>query len=94
MMLLLLTQNLEGFVEHDFKVLAELIKTRSSTMSSHFGKSSLDWQHGGYFTCLIDRAGLRHDKFIWLQNRQVWIFSMLYNQLKTRRLAQNCCNGC
>jgi N-acylglucosamine 2-epimerase len=43
---------------------------------------SIDWQQGGYFTCL-DRTGKIYDtdKFIWLQNRQVWTFSMLYTQL-------------
>jgi len=45
-------------------------------------KNSLDRQEGGYFTCL-DAQGKVYDtdKFIWLQNRQVWTFSMLYNQL-------------
>lgn len=46
---------------------------------------SVDWEHGGYWTCL-DRQGQVYDtdKFIWLQNRQVWIFSMLYNHLDPR----------
>jgi N-acylglucosamine 2-epimerase len=40
---------------------------------------------GGYFTCL-DRQGNVYDtdKFIWLQARQVWTFSMLYNRLEHR----------
>lgn len=40
---------------------------------------------GGYFTCL-DRRGEVYDtdKFIWLQARQVWTFSMLYNRLEPR----------
>jgi N-acylglucosamine 2-epimerase len=46
---------------------------------------SIDWEQGGYFTCL-DRQGKVYDtdKFIWLQNRQVWIFSMLYNQVEPK----------
>ncbi len=46
---------------------------------------SVDWECGGYFTCL-DREGwvFDTDKFIWLQNRQVWTFSMLYNRLEKR----------
>ena len=46
---------------------------------------SLDLEYGGYFTCL-ERDGSVYDtdKFIWLQNRQVWTFSMLYNQLENR----------
>ncbi|WP_299411195.1 AGE family epimerase/isomerase [Acaryochloris sp. IP29b_bin.148] len=43
---------------------------------------SLDEQEGGYFTCLNTQGQVYDtDKFIWLQNRQVWTFSMLYNQL-------------
>ncbi|MCB0664399.1 MAG: AGE family epimerase/isomerase, partial [Saprospiraceae bacterium] len=43
---------------------------------------SLDWEHGGYFTCL-DQTGQVYDtdKFTWLQARQVWTFSMLYNRV-------------
>jgi N-acylglucosamine 2-epimerase len=44
-------------------------------------KHSIDSDYGGYFTCL-DRQGNVYDtdKFIWLQARQVWTFSMLYNR--------------
>ncbi|MEM6450824.1 MAG: AGE family epimerase/isomerase [Cyanobacteria bacterium P01_D01_bin.105] len=50
---------------------------------------SIDANHGGYFTCL-DREGRVYDtdKFIWLQNRQVWLFSMLCNQLETAHSPQ------
>ncbi|WP_020597559.1 AGE family epimerase/isomerase [Spirosoma panaciterrae] len=43
---------------------------------------SPDREHGGFFTCL-DRTGEVYDtdKFIWLQARQVWTFSMLYNRV-------------
>lgn len=48
-------------------------------------KNSTDDVHGGYFTCL-DRAGDVYDtdKFIWLQGRQLWMFSMLYNNVEQR----------
>jgi N-acylglucosamine 2-epimerase len=48
-------------------------------------KHSLDEQHGGYLTCL-ERDGVVFEttKFIWLQARQVWMFSMLYNRLEKR----------
>ncbi len=48
-------------------------------------KYSPDWEYGGYFTCL-DREGKVYDtdKFIWLQNRQLWTFSMLYNRLEPK----------
>lgn len=48
-------------------------------------KHSLDAKHGGYFTCL-DRDGTVYDtdKFVWLQCRQAWLFSMLYAHLEAR----------
>ena len=44
---------------------------------------SIDAEYGGYLTCL-DRTGAVYDtdKFVWLQARQVWTFSMLYNSLE------------
>lgn len=46
---------------------------------------SIDRECGGYFTCL-GRFGdvFDTDKFMWLQARQVWTFSMLYNRLEPR----------
>lgn len=46
-------------------------------------KHSQDTEYGGYFSCL-DRTGAVYDtdKFIWLQCRQVWLFSMLYNRYR------------
>lgn len=46
---------------------------------------SPDRQAGGYFTCL-ERDGSVYDtdKFVWLQCRQVWMFSMLYNRFEQR----------
>jgi N-acylglucosamine 2-epimerase len=46
---------------------------------------SLDGEQGGYFTCL-DRTGQIYDtdKFTWLQARQVWTFSMLYNRVEKK----------
>ncbi len=47
--------------------------------------NSRDHEFGGYFTCL-DRTGqvFDTDKFIWLQGRQVWLFSMLCNRVEQR----------
>ncbi|YAF93978.1 MAG: AGE family epimerase/isomerase [Nodularia sp. CChRGM 3473] len=73
-------------MEHDFKTLTELYKNALlNDVLPFWEKNSLDWQQGGYFTCL-DRQGKVYDtdKFIWLQNRQIWTFSMLYNQLEKR----------
>jgi len=49
-------------------------------------KNSPDMEFGGYFTCL-DREGkvFDTDKFMWLQGRQVWFFSMIYNQIEHRQ---------
>ncbi|MCU0566527.1 MAG: AGE family epimerase/isomerase [Oculatellaceae cyanobacterium Prado106] len=66
-----------------FQELADLYKTTLLTNIIPFWEShSVDWDQGGYFTCL-DRTGQVYDtdKFIWLQNRQVWLFSMLYQQV-------------
>jgi N-acylglucosamine 2-epimerase len=47
---------------------------------------SKDEEFGGYFTCL-DREGkvFDTDKFIWLQARQVWTFSTLYNKVEQKQ---------
>lgn len=44
---------------------------------------SKDEKGGGYFTCL-NREGkvFDTDKFMWLQGREAWTFSMLYNRLE------------
>ncbi|MFA4869834.1 MAG: AGE family epimerase/isomerase [Pedobacter sp.] len=49
-------------------------------------KNSFDQEFGGFFTCL-DRTGKVYDtdKFVWLQNRQIWCFSMLYNQVEKKQ---------
>jgi N-acylglucosamine 2-epimerase len=47
---------------------------------------SIDSEYGGYFSCL-ERDGkvFDTDKFIWLQGREVWMFSMLYNKVEKRQ---------
>ena len=48
-------------------------------------KHSVDVECGGYFTCLGRRGEVYDtDKFVWLQARQVWMFSALYNRLEKR----------
>jgi N-acylglucosamine 2-epimerase len=73
-------------LNYNFKDLAKLYQdTLLNNVLPFWERNSIDWECGGYFTCL-DRAGEVYDpdKFIWLQNRQVWTFSMLYNQLEQR----------
>ncbi len=52
---------------------------------------SQDQKNGGYFSCL-DRAGNVYDtdKFVWLQGRQVWFFSMAYNNIEKNDEWLNC----
>ncbi|WP_372950689.1 AGE family epimerase/isomerase [Mariniphaga sp.] len=47
---------------------------------------SKDEELGGYFTCL-DREGkvFDTDKFIWLQGREVWMFSTLFNKVEQKQ---------
>ncbi len=48
-------------------------------------EKSQDREYGGYFTCLDRRGGVYDtDKFVWMQGRQVWMFSMLYNNVERR----------
>ena len=46
-------------------------------------QNSIDKEHGGFFTCL-DQEGKIYDtdKFMWLQGRQVWTFSYMYNHVQ------------
>ena len=54
-------------------------------------EKSQDLEFGGYFSCL-DREGNVYDtdKFVWLQAREVWMFSMLYNKVERREEWLNC----
>lgn len=70
----------------DFKKLANQYKTEllDSVIPFWIGKSQ-DKECGGYFTCL-DAAGNVYDtdKFVWMQGREVWMLSMLYNNVEKR----------
>lgn len=71
----------------DFKQLAEQYRDELlGSVVPFWLEKSLDRQHGGYFTCL-DREGNVYDtdKFVWLQGREVWLFSMLYNRVEQKQ---------
>ena len=52
---------------------------------------SQDIEYGGYYTCLNrDGQVFDTDKFVWLQGRQVWMFSMLYNKVERRKEWLDC----
>ncbi len=67
--------------------LAELYKNALlENVIPFWEECSIDTEYGGYFTCL-DRQGKVYDtdKFIWLQNRQVWLFCLFFNQLEQKK---------
>lgn len=71
----------------DFKKLAEQYQRELlENVVPFWLNNSQDKEFGGYFTSL-DREGkvFDTDKFIWLQGREVWLFSMLYNQLEKKQ---------
>ena len=68
----------------DFSVLAQQYKNELfENIIPFWEKHSIDKECGGFYTCL-DRYGkvFDTDKFIWLQGRQVWLFSALYNNME------------
>ena len=70
-----------------FSSLAELYRAELLDRVVPFWlNKSQDKDFGGYFTCL-DRDGSVYDtdKFIWLQGREVWMFSKLYNTVEPRK---------
>jgi N-acylglucosamine 2-epimerase len=76
----------------DFKKLAEQYKSELfDSVLPFWLEKSQDKDFGGYFTCL-DRDGsvFDTDKFVWLQGREVWLFSMLYNKVEHRKEWLDC----
>ena len=72
--------------ELDFKALAAQYKSELLDRVMPFWMNqSIDHEFGGYFTC-IERDGEVYDtdKFIWLQGREVWMLSTLYNKLSEK----------
>ena len=71
----------------DFKQLAQQYKSELLDRVMPFWmEHSIDKEFGGYFTCL-ERDGevFDTDKFIWLQGREVWMLSTLYNKVEKRQ---------
>jgi N-acylglucosamine 2-epimerase len=77
----------EIFEMMNFKKLAKQYKSSLlEDVIPFWMKHSIDQQHGGYLTCLNrDGSVFDSDKFTWLQARQVWTFSMLYNRIEKRK---------
>lgn len=71
----------------DIKNLTQIYKNELLNNVVPFWENhSKDEEFGGYFTCL-DREGkvFDTDKFIWLQGREVWMFSTLYNKVEQKK---------
>lgn len=48
--------------------------------------NSEDKEFGGFFTCLDENGKVYDtDKFMWLQCRQIWTLSMLYNRVEKKQ---------
>ena len=76
----------------DFKALAAQYKSELLDRVIPFWlEKSQDTEFGGYFTCL-DRDGSVYDtdKFIWMQGREAWMFSKLYNEVEHRQEWLDC----
>ena len=76
----------------DFKQLAEQYKDEllGNVLPFWLNKSQ-DKEYGGYYTCLLRNGDVFDtDKFIWLQGREVWLFSMLYNKVEKRQEWLDC----
>jgi len=70
----------------ELKLLAEKCReTLLYDIIPFWEKNSPDEEHGGFFSCL-DRTGNVYDtdKFMWMQGRETWMFSSLYNNLGKR----------
>lgn len=75
-----------------FKTLAQQYKSEllDSVLPFWLDKSQ-DKEFGGYFTCLNrDGSVFDTDKFVWLQGREVWLFSMLYNKIEHNQQWLDC----
>lgn len=49
-------------------------------------RHSGDNQYGGYFSCLTGKGEVYDtDKFVWLQARQVWTFSKIFNEVEKKQ---------
>jgi N-acylglucosamine 2-epimerase len=83
-----MTQNSTALItEIDVKDYASLYKNElQNNILPFWLHHSKDEVNGGYYTCL-DREGkvFDTDKFIWLQGREVWCFSYMYQHVEQKK---------
>ena len=74
-------------MEKNFAEIASLYRSNLLDRVMPFWmKNSLDHEFGGYFTCLArDGRVFDTDKFMWLQNRELWMLSFLYNKQEAKQ---------
>jgi len=72
---------------NDLSKYADLYKTELlDSVVPFWLNHSKDEEFGGYFTCLTRKGEVFDtDKFLWLQGREVWLFSMLYNKIEKKQ---------
>lgn len=62
------------------------IKSELDKVVDFWLKHSHDKQYGGFFTCLGKDGKVYDDlKYVWLQGRQVWMYSRLYRTMERYR---------
>lgn len=76
----------------NFKNLAHLYKDELlGNVLPFWIEYSQDKEYGGYFSCLgRDGAVFDTDKFLWLQAREVWMFSKMYNNVERKQEWLDC----
>lgn len=74
-------------METDIKMLSQLYHDELlKNVVPFWERNSPDEEYGGFFTCLNrDGKVFDTDKFIWLQGREVWMFSTLYNKVDRKQ---------
>lgn len=85
--LLLIDADIHIMEEMNIKNYAEQYKAELLNRVIPFWMNhSKDNLYGGYFTCLTQKGEVFDtDKFMWLQGREVWLFSMLYNRVEKKQ---------
>lgn len=71
---------------HSWQTYAQLYKNELiDNILPFWLNHSKDEKNGGFFTCLSREGNVYDtDKFMWLQGRQVWAFSFMYNHVQQK----------
>jgi N-acylglucosamine 2-epimerase len=81
--------NMDAGVDKDLVWLKGLVAVYEEELFGHvipfWERHSVDRVNGGFWNCL-DRDGGKYDtkKYMWLNGRQTWMFSKLYNAVERR----------